>query len=116
MSIYEFNCYDEIAKVNIEYSQYIENNNIAIILRDAYDKSVWARLSVNIKSLPEGQFAVDVNNCPTAEEFLIKYGIAIPTGKDVISGYCVYPIYELTKPEYNKYLKIKAKLYTEGVH
>ena len=108
-TVYEFDCYGTIAKVTINYSQYMDPKNVAVILNDANDGSCWAKLSTNIRPLPDGQFAVDTNNCPTAEDFLSKYNIATSTGKSIQSGFCTYPIYALTETEYKKYLNFKRE-------
>ena len=101
--VYEFDCYGEKANVIVKYSQYRDFRNTAVLLMDAVDGSAWATLSVKINPLEEGYFAVDVNNCPTAEEFLIINNIAKPTGKEIASGFCIYPIFKLTSAEMKKY-------------
>lgn len=60
----------------------------------------YATLSVNLPDQyikdPAGEFFVDTNNCPFAEEFLVKNGIAKPVeGGFGFSGFCMYPLYRL---------------------
>ena len=36
---------------------------------------------------------VDTHNCPWAPAFIKKYDLGKPTGREVISGWCMYPEY-----------------------
>ena len=107
---YEYESFGEKAKVVVEYSQYSDYGNTAVMLKDAEDGALWSVLSVNIKPLEEGCFAVDVNNCPTAVKFLIDNNIAKPLNSDIKSGYCVYPIFKLTSTEMKRYKEAISEL------
>lgn len=60
------------------------------------DWEPWATLTVNLGTGDERHAFVDTNNCPWATEFLESNGLAHPTGIEMPSGYCTYPLYEFT--------------------
>ena len=48
---YEYESFGEKAKVVVEYSQYSDYENTAVMLKDAEDGALWSVLSVNISSI-----------------------------------------------------------------
>ena len=69
------------------------NGNLAILLTDARDGDAIAKITTNLFDLPDDLAFLDTNNCPWAEDFVEKYGIAENTGKTAKSGFCTYPLY-----------------------
>ena len=55
----------------------------------------FANLSVYVEPLQGNHIAVDTNNMPEAEKFILDNNLGKPTGQFVASGYCVYPVYEM---------------------
>lgn len=93
---YEIKVWGEEYKVSLEIGSYAKPKRIALQLW--CDDGPFATVSVNLPDQElanEKCFFVDTNNCPWAEDFLEKNGIAKPTGNLGFSGYCVYPEYEL---------------------
>ena len=85
--------YNETYEVNVYRSAYINNNSLAIVLRETNDMP-FATLTVNLaERLPKGYAYVDTNNCPFAEKFIAEYELGKPTGAYGYSGYCRYPLY-----------------------
>lgn len=74
----------------------------------------WDSLTVNLEGTREKDHAfIDTNN--NGEEILawiLRYGLAVPTGKEQQSGFCTYPEYrfrekvlrEIDKDGYEEYL------------
>ena len=46
---------------------------------------------------------IDTNNCPWAESILTENNWGVPTGKQMASGFCIYPLYKLNLEEISKY-------------
>ena len=93
---YEIIAWGEKYEVALEVTSYAKPKRVA--LRLWCDDGPFATLSVNLpdeKLTNDKCFFVDTNNCPRAEEFLEKNGIAKPTGDFGYSGFCEYPEYEL---------------------
>lgn len=68
------------------------------------DDGPYARLTVNLKPVPEGFAYVDTNNVPFAEEFINRYKLGkYVVGQDAISGFCVYPLYHFDMGKLNEY-------------
>jgi hypothetical protein len=93
--------FGEVYNVTPRRSFYIDNNSLAVYLIDTDSYESFATITVNvIDTLPKDVQAVDTNNCPWAEEFLVKYNLAKPwldnngDKQYVFSGYCVYPLYK----------------------
>lgn len=80
---------------------YLKNSNIVLTLFDN-ENGPFSNITVNIEDLPVDEFAVDVNNFPQALRVLKENRIAKPTGKQVRSGFCMYPIWKLTIDEFLK--------------
>lgn len=85
----------ELIDVELVFDKYYANGRTAVQLW--CDDGPYATLSVNLPNerCNEGEFYVDTNNCPWAEEFLEENRIAEWTGAIGFSGYCTYPLYAL---------------------
>lgn len=85
----QFGAYD----VELRPGKYWDNGGLAIqLFMDTGEP--FATLTVNLCRLNWGYAYLDTNNCPWAEDFVKKYGIAEPTGKSCVSGWCEYPLYK----------------------
>ncbi len=77
-------------------TKYANNNTLAIQLYCC--DGPYATMTVNIEDSNEyasdNRAYVDVNNCPWAEDMIIKNGLGRHTGIFGVSGYCTYPLYE----------------------
>ncbi len=75
-----------------EYQQYPTGNKA--ILLTAPDGLPEAVITVNLSNIPEGQIALDVNNC--GEDAVLVANILgwVATGETLSSGYCKYPLFE----------------------
>ena len=82
-------------------AKYSNNDNLAIILR-CENGEPFSTLTVNLnQKLSPNEAFVDINNNPTAVEFIEENGLGEATGRVGFSGYCAYPLYkfDLTKIE-----------------
>lgn len=79
--------------IEVIFDTYTNNKNTAVILRT--EDFGWMTISTNIRRLDPGLFAVDTNNHPKAETFLVDNNIAEPTGDLLRSGFCIYPVYKI---------------------
>ena len=89
-----------IKKMNIRsYS----NNNTALELV-CEDGIPLAVITVNLGDLLKRNMAyIDTNNCPWAENFLVDNDFGLPTGEYKVSGFCIYPLYQLDLERISKY-------------
>lgn len=89
----EYNTYNDVHAIKHAYNY---NGCVAIELVSPNDGSI-AIITVcipNYMFLKENQAFVDTNNCPWAEEFIIKNKLGINLNFTAQSGYCQYPLYE----------------------
>lgn len=86
-------------------SHYTNNNNLAIGIVSKSEGPL-TTLTVNIDKLEYGLAAIDINNCPFAEDIIIGYSFGRPVGY-MSSGFVDYPVYEL---DINKLLEYSKKL------
>jgi hypothetical protein len=89
--------------VLLSVEEYVQNNQLAIML---YEKETWeyyTDLSVFVKDFENKWYCVlDVNNFPWAEEFVQRYNLW--TLVDYVQSWFVsYPIYEMYLYELEKY-------------
>ncbi len=85
-------------------NSYVSNGQIAILLYTA-DWEYYADLSVFIESFEyQNYMAVDVNNLPTAEDFIQKYNLGELVDY-VHSGFVTYPVYAMNMEELSKWDK-----------
>ena len=79
------------------------NNNTALELV-CEDGTPLAIITVNLGDLLERNMAyIDTNNCPWAENFLVDNDFGLPTGEYKVSGFCIYPLYQLYLERISKY-------------
>lgn len=92
---YKLNVFSKPMKVCLIKEKY-SNGRPCILMLDKRGESI-CDVSVNIprESVTDSSNCafVDVNNCPWLIMFLIKNGIAMPTGIIGYSGFCEYPEY-----------------------
>ena len=84
--------------IGIEINNYTSNGNTAIslICLDDNIPSPFATITVNFDEKLEKDMAyIDTNNCPWAESILTENNWGVPTGKQMASGFCIYPLYKL---------------------
>lgn len=71
------------------------NGNLAVVLNTADTNEPYGSLTVNISPLPsEDLAAIDTNNIPEAENFIISNKLGEFTGRMLQSGFCMYPVYK----------------------
>ena len=98
----DFGTYEDVTLTTGRYPVRLPGNfyNPIFIGMDSEEEGLLSVLTVNI-GLPgmidDSYTAIDTNNCPFAEAFLLENGIGKKTGRTVRSGYCEYPIYEINK-------------------
>ena len=83
---------DKVMKLHAGF--YAKYNNLVLTIFDP-EEGPFANITVNIEELPADEFAVDVNNFPDALGILVENRIAEYAGKQLRSGYCIYPVYRL---------------------
>ena len=105
METFKINLYGTDYEVSLVKSAYMNNDNLYIGLKGT-EGEPFADLTVNISTLPENQAAVDTNNCPWAEDFIIENRLGSNTGIRLKSGYCSYPVYEFDLNKINNIAKI----------
>ena len=92
------------------------NGNLAIqmVTWESGDPEPWATLTVNLPGQRQKDHAfIDTNADSEFPTWLIRHGLAIPTGRTMQSGFCTYPEYrfranrlqELDPEGYAGYLK-----------
>ncbi len=87
--------------VKLGVNSYVSNGQIAILLYNT-DWEYYSDLSVFVEPLEyQNYMAVDVNNLPTAEEFIQKYNLWELVDY-VHSGFVSYPVYEMNLDELAK--------------
>lgn len=82
--------------VTVRVNSYLDNKNLYVGLtlhEDGYPEP-FGDMSVNIDDLPPFSAALDTNNLPYVAEFVVREGLAKPTGINLSSGYCQYPVYQ----------------------
>ena len=80
-------------KDNACKTTYLADGTLAVVLTRR--KETFADITVNLGLKPTNESCafVDRNNNKWAETFLKENKIAVPTGRVVISGFCMYPEY-----------------------
>ncbi len=94
--------------VRLDISLIYPNNKTQRCIQAWTDDGPWATFTVCIPgvSLKSGQTILDTNNEPEILGVLESAGIVKDTGIKAASGYCEYPVVELTS-EINAYLENK---------
>ena len=101
--------------IQLQVTSYL-NGNLAIqmVTWESGDPEPWATLTVNLPGQRQkGHAFIDTNADSEFPTWLIRHGLAIPTGRTMQSGFCTYPEYrfranrlqELDPEGYAGYLK-----------
>lgn len=101
--------------IQLQVTSYL-NGNLAIqmVTWESGDPEPWATLTVNLPGQRQKDHAfIDTNADSEFPTWLIRHGLAIPTGRTMQSGFCTYPEYrfranrlqELDPEGYAGYLK-----------
>ena len=101
--------------IQLQVTSYL-NGNLAIqmVTWESGDPEPWAALTVNLSGQRQKDHAfIDTNADSEFPTWLIRHGLAIPTGRTMQSGFCTYPEYrfranrlqELDPEGYAGYLK-----------
>ena len=105
-----FKFYSDYSDVAIEgclvKGNYTNNNNLYIgVMSKAEDGDYfepWCSLTTNIIDLPEYTVAIDLNNMHSnIYDVLIDMDVLIPTGQELRSGFCTYPVCKVTDKLYD---------------
>lgn len=88
--------YSEYKECWLRIGRYCADDSMAIEIWNREDGPI-ARITVYIAGsrLAEDEVVIDTNNCPWAEDFIMKYGLGIETARTVRSGFCEYPVVKL---------------------
>lgn len=73
--------------------RYADNLNLALTLYTVQGEC-YATITTNISPLPADTAAVDINNCPWAEDLIKKYHLGVEVDRKLRSGFVVYPVYK----------------------
>lgn len=82
----------ELNKVYLKVGKY-ENGNLCIQIFSQNGEPLGSLTANCYLSLPDFYICVDLNNFPSAENFIRNNDLATPTGMVLHSGFCEYPIY-----------------------
>lgn len=108
-------------QIQLEVKTY-SNNNLAIVMNTIKRGKVKSEkmLTVNFPvSMPANCACIDTNNNSTdILAWIIRHGLAIPTGRTIESGFCNYPEYlfrvsvleEADSEGYKEYLRCQDKI------
>lgn len=80
-------------KIRAVKSLYTINNSLAILLKDKKTNETIAVITVNLPNsydLEKEYAFVDINNCPWAERFILKYSLGEYTHINSPQGYPLY--------------------------
>ena len=95
---------DQDEAITLGVNSYTTNGQIAILLYNT-DGEYYSDLSVFIEPFEyQNYMAVDVNNLPTAEQFIQKYNLGELVDY-VHSGFVSYPVYAMDLDELRKWDK-----------
>lgn len=116
---FEIKKYGTVYPISLEINSYLDGN-LAIQMyswEDGYPEP-WDLLTVNLGGIREKDCAfIDINhNGQEILAWIIRYGLAVPTGRFGRSGFCSYPEYrskeivlrEIDPKGYEDYLKSAA--------
>lgn len=99
----KLNLYEKERELIFEKNEYKNKGiNIRAIVKEKengceyYD--LWCDITVWLEPLTDNKAYIDTNNCnPEIINFLEKEGYIKATGTNKVSGFCTYPLYEITK-------------------
>ena len=116
MKTFDLEKYGTTYKIELKITSYMEGN-LAVTMTswENGEPEPWNVLTVNLDSVrPQNCAFIDTNN--NGEEILawiIRHGLAVPTGTSARSGYCQYPEYRF-RPE--RLLEIDPERYSAYLH
>lgn len=100
--------FDEELTLSFEKSNYL-NGNIYVGIINAENGEPWADLTVNLGIKLARSYAYLDSNSPSYFQSLIKtlekLGLIIDTHETAQSGFCIYPLYELTDKFLNEWCR-----------
>lgn len=115
----DYEKYGAIHPIQLKITSYLEGNlEIQMVTWEAGYPEPWASLTVNLDGQRNTDCAfIDTNGDPDFPVWLIRHGLAIPTGVTRHSGFCEYPEYrfradrlqELDPDGYEKYILAPKK-------
>jgi hypothetical protein len=78
------------------YTTYYPTGHTAVVSTDS-EGCPYANLSIDIPEaeLSDDEFIFDKNNAGRLVSQLIETGFFKPTGRDLHSGYCTYPVWQI---------------------
>lgn len=115
--------YGDIYQIQLSVSTY-QNGNLAITMTDwsSGEPEPWNVLTVNLGvALSKDCAFIDTNNNGNdILSWIIRYGLAVPTGRKAVSGFCSYPEYrfrpskleEIDPDGYADYLQTLGRTYS----
>lgn len=121
MKIYPFEHNGTTQQVQLEVKTYF-NNNLAIYMYFLEKGKVKSEMVLTVNfpvSLPENCACIDTNNNgKDILAWIVRHGLAIPTGRTIESGFCSYPEYrfrssvlkEADPDGYEEYLRCQQKI------
>lgn len=124
MTTFDLNRYGKIRPIQLSVSTYT-NGNLAITMTDwsSGEPEPWNVLTVNLGLPMEKDCAfIDTNNNGRdILAWIVRYGLAVPTGYEAASGFCRYPEYrfrstrlqEIDLDGYTRYLSMWEDQYSE---
>ena len=126
MKTFDLEKYGTIHKIQLSVTAYCDGGGLAVVMTDweSGEAEPWNVLTVNMDSAcPRDCAYIDTNN--NDEDILawiVRHGLAAPTGRYGYSGYCRYPEYrfrpeilrELDPDGYSAYLHDYEKQYGTG--
>ena len=118
--------YGSIHPIQLKVSAYMDGNlSIAMLSWENGYAEPWASLTVNLEGMRRKDCAfIDINGDADFPVWLIRHGLAVPTGTTQHSGYCEYPEFrfredrlrELDPEGYTEYLSLQEYLHTGRRH
>lgn len=122
MKTFDLEKYGTTYKIELKVTSYMEGN-LAVTMTswENGEPEPWNVLTVNLDSVrPQNCAFIDSNN--NGEEILawiIRHGLAVPTGTYERSGFCRYPEYrfrpeilqEIDPEGYSEYLRYREEVY-----
>lgn len=121
MKTYPFEYNGTTQQVQLEVQTYL-NNNLAIFMYFRKNGRIKNEIVLTANfpvSLPENCACIDINNnSKDILAWIVRHGLAIPTGRSIESGFCAYPEYrfrpsalsEADSKGYEEYLRCQKKI------
>lgn len=118
MILFDYEKYGKIHPIQLEVRTYLDGNlYVRMVTWEEGYPEPWQNLTVNLEGLRKKDCAfIDTNNNgDDVAVWIIRHGLAIPTGSFACSGFCKYPEYRFradklmeSDPEgYARYLQVQ---------